>query len=190
MFNSNFADVVPSYTDILSSSTSLIEVPTTSVRLYTTTVASNLGGSSSGGTDAALCSTNLPTSMNIAITSAKLGDTVYLVASSNKNDDSFTSLSPKIKFGSQNFSIVTAFTMSKNSIEKESGGSYANSTFPISIPVALSNNAFVKGGTFYFQAVIFPALPPNTQWTNARFSELDQISISSAGCTSTSGSTY
>ena len=187
MFNSSFADVVPSYTDILSTSTSLIEVPATGVRLYT--VASNTGGSSYGGTDAALCSTKLPSSMNIVITGAKPGDTVYLVASSNKDDGSFNSLSTKIRLGSQNFSVVTSFTLAKNTLQ-ESGGSFANSTSPISIPVALSNNAFVQGGTFYFQAVIFPTLDASTVWQNARFSELDQITVSSAGCPSTSGSTY
>lgn len=186
MFNSSFADVVPSYTDILSKSATLIEVPATGVRLYT--VASNPSGSSYGGTDAALCSTNLPSSMNIVITGAKPGDTVYLVASSNKDDGSFNSLSTKIRLGSQNFSVVTSFTLAK-SIISENGGSYANATSPVSIPVALSNNAFVKGGTFYFQAVIFPDLNSQNIWEKALYSELDQITVSTAGCPSTSGST-
>jgi len=202
MFNSSFADVVPTYTDLLSNRATLIEVPATGVRLFsifkdnstssTSSSSSNIfDGSSYGGTDAdaALCSTNLPSSMNIVITGAKPGDTVYLVASSNKDDGSFASLSTKIRLGSQNFSVVTSFTLAK-SIISENGGSYANSTSPISIPIALSNNAFVKGGTFYFQAVIFPNLNSSNIWEKALYSELDQITVSNAGCPSTSGSTY
>ena len=205
MFNSSFADVVPSYTDILSNRATLIEVPATGVRLYSifkdnnnnnnnsSSSSSNLfGGSSYGGTDAdaVLCSTNLPTSMNIVITGAKPGDTVYLVASSNKEDGSFDSLNTKIRVGSKNFSVVTAFTLAKSTVLDENGGSYKNSTSPISIPIALSNNAFVKGGTFYFQAVIFPNLQSSNLWKEALYTELDQISVSTAGCPSTSGSTY
>jgi len=193
MFNSSFADVVPSYTDILSTTPSLIELPATGVRLYTTTVASNLGGSPYGGTangtDAALCSTSLPTTMNIVITGTKPGDTVYLVASSNKDDGAYSTLNAKVRVGSQNFSIVTSFALTKSALQ-ESGGSYSNSTSPISIPIAITNNAFIKGGIFYFQAVIFSTLDPSTMWTTARVSELDQISVSSSGCPSTYGSSY
>ncbi len=193
MFNSSFADVVPSYTDILSTSASLIELPATGVRLYSTTVASNLGGSSYGGTakgtDAALCSTSLPTTMNIVITGAKPGDTVYLVASSNKDDGAYTALNAKIRVGNNDFSIVTSFALANSAIQ-ESGGSYSKSTSPISIPIQLSNNSFIKKGIFYFQAVIFSTLDPLTMWTNARVSELDQITVSSAGCPSTYGSSY
>ena len=193
MFNSSFADVVPTYTDILSTTPSLIELPATGVRLYSTTVASNLGGSSYGGTakgtDAALCSTSLPTTMNIVITGAKPGDTVYLVASSNKDDGAYTALNAKIRVGNNDFSIVTSFALANSAIQ-ESGGSYSKSTSPISIPIQLSNNSFIKKGIFYFQAVIFSTLDPLTMWTNARVSELDQITVSSAGCPSTYGSSY
>lgn len=199
MFNTSFADVVPSYTDILSNRATLIEVPATGVRLYSifkdnnNNNSSNLfGGTSYGGADAdaALCSTKLPSSMNIVITGAKPGDTVYLVASSNKEDGSFDSLSTKIRLGSKNFSVVTSFTLARSTVLQENGGSYKNSTSPISIPVALSNNAFVQGGTFYFQAVIFPNLNSSNLWQEALYTELDQITVSTAGCPSTSGSTY
>jgi hypothetical protein len=131
--------------------------------------------------------------MNVVITGAKPGDIVYLAASSNKDDDAYTAYNAKVRLGNKNFTIVTSFSLNKSAIQ-ESGGNFSRSISPISIPVDLSklqeSNLF-NNGIFYFQAVIFSTGDPSTMWASARISELDQISVSAAGCRSTSdGSTY
>ena len=198
MMKTSFADVVPLYTEILSTSLSVIEIPTTGIRLNTTTLSASTStyGASSAYSDAAICSTSVPATMNVVITGGKPGDTIYLVASSNKDDGSFSALSSKVRVGMQDFIIVSSFTLGNSPIQ-ENGGNFSKSISPISIPVDLSklqqNNLF-NSGTFYFQAVIFSTLNPSTMWASVRVSELDQIAVSSAGCPSTSssygGSTY
>jgi hypothetical protein len=184
MINSSFADVVPSYTQVLSANVSLIEMPATGVRLNTIAASSTYGGA-----DAAICSTSVPQTMNIVITGAKPGDTVYLAASSNKDDGSLTGLSPKLRIGQQDFTIITSFSLNKSAIQ-EKAGNFSKSISPISIPVDLNklqqSNLF-NNGIFYFQAVIFSTGDSSTMWASARVSELDQISVSSTGCPSTYG---
>ncbi len=186
IINTSFADVVPLYTEVLSTSVSIIEIPATGVRLNTTSVSA---AASSTYSDAAICSTSMPATMNVVITGANPGNTVYLVASSNKDDGSFKSMSSKIRVGMHDFTIISSFSLSNSPIE-ENGGAFSKSISPISIPVDLNQlqqkNLF-NNGTFYFQAVIFSTLDPSTMWASARFSELDQISVSSAGCPSTYG---
>jgi hypothetical protein len=125
--------------------------------------------------------------MNVVITGAKPGDIVYLAASSNKDDDAYTAYNAKVRLGNKNFSIVTSFALTKSAFE-ENGGSFAKSISPISIPVDLNKleRNLLSSGTFYFQAIIF-STRESTMWASARVSELDQISVSSAGCASTYG---
>ncbi|MDO9140575.1 MAG: hypothetical protein Q7U38_09645 [Methylobacter sp.] len=189
--NSGFADVVPSYTDVLSANASIIEMPATGVRLYKVSEDVN----TYGGYDAALCSTAIPTTMNIVVTGAKPGNIVYLVASSNKDDGTFQALSPKIRIGSENFTIVSSFSLG-NITHGEEAGSFAESISPTSIPVDISKlqqkNLF-NNGKFYLQAVILSTWDEASMWQTARFSELDEVVVTMAGCPSNStygGSAY
>lgn len=181
--NNSFADVTPSYTEVLSKNVSVIEMPATGIRLMTTTTASTYGG-----TDASICSTTLPSTINIVVTGAHPGNTVYLAASSNKDDGAFHSLNSKIRVGSENFTVISSFSLANNPIQEEAG-SFSQSISPISIPVDIAKlqqkNLFANG-KFYIQAVIFASMDPETLWSNARISELDEIAVSTAGCSSTS----
>ncbi len=193
--NSSFADVVPSYTEVLSKNVSVIEMPATGVRLMSTTAASTYGGS-----DASICSTTLPSTINIVVTGANPGNTVYLAASSNKDDGAFQSLNSKVRLGADNFTVISSFTLGNSPIQEEAG-SFSQSTSPVSIPVDIAKlqqkNLFTHG-KFYIQAVIFPSTDPEILWSKARISELDEIIVSGTVCSSTStygnstygGSTY
>lgn len=195
MVNSSFADVVPTYTEILSENVSVIEAPATGVRLMTTTVsagASAYGGTGSsayGGTDAAICSTSMPTTMNVVVTGAHPGNTVFLVASSDKDDAFMQTFNPNIRVGTTNMTVVSSFSLGDNPITEEAGA-FSQSTSPISIPVDLSKlqlkNLF-SNGKFYLQAVVFSTMNQATMWQTARVSELDEIVVSTAGCPSTYG---
>lgn len=192
MINSSFADVVPTYTEALSESVSVIETPATGVRLMTTTVSAG-ASSTYGGTDAAICSTSMPTTMNVVITGAHPGNTVFLVASSDKDDSFMQTVNPNIRVGTVNMTIVSSFSLGDNPITEEAGA-FSQSTSPISIPVDLSKlqlkNLFTNG-KFYLQAVIFSTMNQSTMWQTARVSELDEIVVGTAGCPSTyGGSTY
>lgn len=188
MVNSSFADVVPTYTEVLSESVSVIEAPATGVRLMTTTVSA---GASSiyGGTDAAICSTSMPATMNVVITGAHPGNVVYLVASSTKDDAFMQSINSGIRIGTVDMTIVSSFSLGDNPITEEAGA-FSQSTSPISIPVDITRlqqkNLFTNG-KFYLQAVIFSTMNQSTMWQTARFSELDEIVVGTAGCPSTYG---
>jgi hypothetical protein len=186
MVNTSFADVTPTYTEVLSSNVSLIEMPVTGVRLNTTATSSTYGA------DAAICSTTTPTTMNVVVTGAKPGNLVYLVASSNKNDGSFSSVSSKILVGSQNFTVISAFQLS-DAVASQTASTFANAVAPISIPINIaslqSTTSLVATGTFYLQSVVFSKFD-STMWSTARFSELDTVVVSTAGCASTYGTSY
>lgn len=195
MNTNSFADVVPSYTEILSKNVSVIEIPATGIRLMATTTASTYGG-----TNASICSTTLPSTINVVVTGAHPGNTVYLAASSNKDDGAFQGLNSKIRVGSENFTVISSFTLANNPIQEEAG-TFSQSTSPISIPVDIAKlqqkNLFANN-KFYIQAVIFPSMEAESLWANARVSELDEIAVNTTGCSSTSaygdstygGSTY
>lgn len=186
---SSFADVVPAYTDILNPNVSVIETPATGLRLL------SVASSTYSGSDAALCSTAMPTTMNIVVTGAKPGNIVYLVASSNKDDGTFQYISPEIRIGSDNFTVVSSFSLGNNVHEQEAGN-FSESLSPVSIPVdihKLQQKNLFNSGKFYLQAVIFSTTEPSAMWQTARFSELDEIAVSAAGCPGNStygGSTY
>jgi hypothetical protein len=186
MVNTSFADVTPTYTEVLSSNVSLIEMPVTGVRLNTTATSSTYGA------DAAICSTTTPTTMNVVVTGAKPGNLVYLVASSNKDDGSLTSLSSKIRVGSQNLTVISAFQLS-DAVASQTASTFANAVAPISIPINIaslqSTTSLVATGTFYLQSVVFSKFD-STMWSTARFSELDTVVVSTAGCASTYGTSY
>ncbi len=187
--NNSFADATPSYQELLSENLSIIETPAEGVRLITTTTTP----SSYGGADAALCSTELPSTMNVVVTGVKPGDTVYLVASTNKDEGEFDFLSNQIRVGLENFTMVSSFT-SDGKVYEEEAGDFEQSIRPISIPVdvtKLEENGLLESDKFYLQAVIYPSSGSELLLDQGRFSELDEIQVSTEGCPSTYGdSTY
>ncbi len=185
MISSGFAaDAVPTYQDILNEDLSVIELPKDGVRLFAIgAVNDSYGGNS--GVSAAICDNNQPESMNIVITGAKSGDRVFLVASSSKDDGFFQHLNEQIRVGSENFTVISSFLMDHIELDEDTPGDATAALSPVSVPVnlaKLSENDLLNNGRFYVQAVIFSSLDAENIWEFARYSELDTIEVSSAGC--------
>ncbi|MFA7240306.1 MAG: hypothetical protein WC091_09345 [Sulfuricellaceae bacterium] len=195
MINSSMADVTPYYTELTSQHLNIIEQPTTGVKLLSTTASApsdSYGGQSYGGGEAAqLCNAPLPGVMNVVITGVKPNDTVYLVASSDKDSQANLAVSPQARIGTANMTLVSGFKFNAQETANEAS-SLAQTVSSVSVQVDMNKlqakNLFA-GGEFYLQAIIFPTVEPGTIWQQARFSELDKITVSSAGCTNMYGST-
>lgn len=193
MINNSMADVAPYYTELTSQNLSIIEQPATGVKLMTTTISasgSSYGGQSYGA-DAQVCNAPLPGLMNVVITGVRPNDTVYLVASSDKDSPANLAISPKARIGTSNMALVSGLKFAAQETANEAS-SLAQTVSSVSVQVDMNKlkakNLFT-GGTFYLQAIIFPTLDPATLWQQARFSELDAISVSSAGCSNAYGGT-
>lgn len=198
MINSSMADVTPYYTELTSQHLNIIEQPTTGVKLMTTTASApsdSYGGQSYGGGEAAqVCSAPLPGVMNVVITGVKPNDIVYLVASSDKDSQGNLAVSPQARIGTANMTLVSGFRF--NAQEAQEGANEASSlaqtVSAVSVQVDMNKlqakNLFANG-TFYLQAIIFPTMEAGSLWQQARFSELDKITVSSAGCSNMYGGT-
>lgn len=193
MINSSMADVTPYYTELMSQNLSIIEQPATGVKLMTTTtsVSGSSYGGQSYGADAQVCNAPLPGTMNVVITGVKPNDAVYLVASSDKDSPANLAVSPSARIGTANMTLVSGFKFNAQETANEAG-SLAQTVSSVSVQVDMNKlqakNLFANG-TFYLQAIIFPTMEPGTLWQQARFSELDAISVSSAGCSNMYGGT-
>ncbi|MDP2852091.1 MAG: hypothetical protein Q8O23_01665, partial [Gallionella sp.] len=104
MINNSMADVAPYYTELTSQNLSIIEQPATGVKLLTTTISAS---GSSYGADAQVCNAPLPGLMNVVITGVRPNDTVYLVASSDKDSPANLAISPKARIGTSNMALVS-----------------------------------------------------------------------------------
>ncbi|MBS4097293.1 MAG: hypothetical protein KGZ83_10720 [Sulfuricella sp.] len=190
--NNAQADAIPTYADVVTSKVSLIEQPATGVKLLTvagSSSSSTYGGSYSGG-DAAVCSTSMPSVMNVVLTGVKQSDVIYLAASADKDASVHLAVDNRIRVGSTNLTVITAFRMGGTALPGDDG-SLAQATSSVSIPVNLTklkNSGMFSGGKFYLQAFLFPTLDGANIWAQARVSELDEIAVSTVGCSSTYGS--
>lgn len=195
MINSSMADVTPYYTELTSQHLNIIEQPTTGVKLLSTTASApsdSYGGQSYGGGEAAqVCNAPLPGVMNVVITGVKPNDAVYLVASSDKDSPANLAVSPSARIGTANMTLVSGFKFNAQETASEAG-SLAQTVSAVSVQVDMNKlqakNLFA-GGEFYLQAIIFPTMEAGSLWQQARFSELDKITVSSAGCSNMYGGT-
>ena len=195
----SFADVTPTYTELLSSSLSIIETPATGIRLLTTTTSatsSSYGGTGYGG-DAMICNSTsaAPTTMNVVLTGLKNGDMVYLAASTAKDYANHLSLNPKLRIGNDNLVIISSFVVNHSPATQEASN-IANATAAISVPLNLSTlwlhsgYSIAEGSKFYLQAMAFAGGGTTSNWQTAKYSELDEITVTAQGCSSYGGSTY
>lgn len=204
--NSAQADVTPSYTDVMTGKATLIEQPAPGVKLLTISTSasssSTYGGSAytggstygGGGSDAAVCSAPLPSVMNVVVTGVKPGDNIYLVAAADKDAQLMLAYDSRLRIGTTKQTVIAAFRISGSDLGGMDNGAMAGSISSVSIPVDLNklkSRGLLDAGKFYLQAAMFPVLSGTGIFTQARFTELDEVSVSSAGCSSTyGGSTY
>lgn len=199
--NSSHADVMPSYTDVMTGKATLIEQPAPGVKLLTISTSassgstyggSTYGGSTYSGGDAAVCNAPLPAIMNVVVTGVKPGDNIYLVAASDKDAALMLAYDSRLRIGTTNQTVIAAFRISSSNLGGEESA-MAGSISSVSIPVDMNKlqaKGLLTSGKFYLQAAMFPVLSGTGVFTQARFTELDEVSVSTAGCSTTYGSTY
>lgn len=211
------ADMTPSYLELTSTNINIMEIPFPGmVRLLTTTTpaASSTEG---GSTSAMLCGTGLtdptalpssptptcatgvtcdtvptnPQLLNVVVTGLKNGDVVYLAASTAKDSSALLGLNPSMRIGMDN--LVSTSGVVFNSAPAQPGTTIntQDGTGTMTVPIDLTtlqskNYAFTENSKFYLQAV---AIPPGASWDGARYSELDEIVVSSQACSYGGGST-
>jgi len=176
-----YADYTPTFTDAINSTFTQIQVPQTSAVLL-----NSLGSSTYGTFGAAqICSNKLPTApsnMSVVLTGLLPGDTVFVATATSTGGNE--SINPKIKIGTQKL-----FTPVITSVSGPVG-----STINLTVNLSLSDlirqgYQITQGGTFYIQSVAFPVGSISTDgymnWSKARVTELDVISVGSCSVYST-----
>lgn len=195
MINSSIADVTPYYTELTSQQVNVIELPSNGVRLLSTTAAAPgdsyaVGLSyAGGGTAAQICNAPLPGVMNVVVTGVRPNDAVYVVASTDKDSPENLNVSPQARIGTGNLTLVSGFKFSAQETANDAS-TLAQTVSAVSVQVDMNKlkaKNLLSGGVFYLQAIVFPSLEPGTIWQQAKFSELDAIAVSSAGCSNTYG---
>jgi hypothetical protein len=181
-----FADVTPTFSELTSSSVSVIEQPVANqVRLLTTTAGAPYGSAS--GSAAYACSSPLPSTMNVVVTGLQTGEQVYLVASTAKDTGEFAALNSSIRVGNAHLTIIAAFTVNNATIAADASDITrlkSTATVPLDLNRLASHGFNVSNGSvFYLQAVAFPSVSdPVAFWAQARVSELDEIKVTTQGC--------
>lgn len=185
------ASVNLSYTDILNSQVTQIELPVTNqVRLDimgNASASSTYGGNTDGA--ATLCSdTAVPSEMTLVVTGLKNGDQVFVATAVSSGGNEH--LDVRTKIGSNKLQVpITAVATAPS-----------NGTVAMSLPLnltALQNAGYAMnvGSKFFVQTFVFPSgsyVNGNFDWSKARISEMDAITVGScnAGSYGSYGSTY
>lgn len=175
------AEIQPSYTDILSTQITQIQVPVNNqVKLDSLGGVSSTYGTSYGG--ATICSEAGVSQLSVVITGLRDGETAVLLTSTAMGG--LESYNAEIKVGAANLMVPVYTEISAP----------ANGTVTLSVPIDLTRMtqngySLAQGGQFYMQSIALPrgsVTPLN--FSNARVSELDVVSISS--CSTYGGSAY
>jgi hypothetical protein len=188
LMQNSLANYAPSFNDVMNTNISQIEVPVDNV-VNLISLGSSPYGSTAGVNGAAqICSEQLPTSptkMSLVLTGLLPGDTLFIATATSLGGNE--SLNANVKIGTQKLlvPVVSTVTGPANSV--------INVTLSLNLNDLISKGYNIaKGGTFYLQSVAFPAGAVSstgvTDWSKARISKLDVITI--GPCVSTYGSTY
>lgn len=184
------AAITPTYTDVLSTQVTQIELPVTNQvqlnSLGSASASSAYGGNTDGS--ATLCSDSAVTSqMTLVVTGLKNGDQVFVATSVTSGGNE--GLDARAKIGTGNLQIPVSAVATAPT----------NATVAMSVPLdltALKNSGYAMtiGSKFYVQTFVFPSgsvLNGSFDWTKARISEMDVISVGScnAGTYGSYGST-
>lgn len=189
------ADVLPSYYELTSTNVNIMEMPVTgAVRLLTTTTPAGSSSSYGSSSSAMLCNTapTSPTTLNVVVTGLKNGDTVFLAASTSKDSSALLALSPNMRVGMDNLVSTAGVTFNSASAQAGTTINSQDGTGTMTVPIDLRilqgrNYAFTENSKFYIQAV---AVAPGASWGGARYSELDEVIVSSQACSTYGGTTY
>jgi hypothetical protein len=104
-------------------------------------------------------------------------------------------LNTKLRIGNDNLVIISSFVVNHSPATQEASN-IANATAAISVPLNLSTlwlhsgYSIAEGSKFYLQAMAFANGGTTTNWQTAKYSELDEITVTTQGCSSYGGTTY
>ncbi len=172
----------PSYTDILNPQVTQIELPVSGkVNLNT------LGSDIYNGSVTLCTNTGVTNEISLVVTGLRNGDLVYVLASTDLGGNE--ALNPRIRIGNQNITIPVII----NGVVAPEG-----STVAVSVPLNLSQLStkgfsLNSGSTFYLQTVVLPSTAfvlGRIEWSAARVSEVDALSVSSCSTYGPHGGFY
>lgn len=136
-----------------------------------------------GGTTAAqICATgaNAADTLNVVVTGVSSGETVYLMASQDKDNNQLASFFPGWRLGNTNLRFLAAFDYQTSVIVSDAGNLH-NAVGAVSVPVDLAQLNLIEGERIYLQAAVGNRTPDGN-FANIRFSELDQVEVSANSC--------
>lgn len=170
----SFADAATDFVlDMLTTKMTVLERSAPGIRVNSEHEAVTLSS------DVIICNNPLPKTMNVVVTGAQQGQTLYLVASSDKDYSPYLALNSKLRIGINNQVFITVAQINNTPLPGDSGV-ITQATSAISIPVDLNKLAaagLMNGDKFYLQAALFPTLSGPDMWNLATYSELDTIFV-------------
>ncbi|MDP2793531.1 MAG: hypothetical protein Q8O25_05520 [Sulfurisoma sp.] len=180
------ATVTPGYSDMISTNLSIIEMPSgDGIQLNSITSDAGIATSPYGTSSyaASMCTNfSLPSNMSMVVTGVMPGDTVYVVAASDKNDSLHIQADSRLTVGRQNLTILGIVGSAGSQIP------FSASQIRSSIVLDVSSSSLTRlavGGRFYIQAVVASGTG------QFRFSELDEIAVGTCqASTYGTGTTY
>lgn len=190
-----YAQYNPSFNDALNQNLTQIQVPQPSAVILNSIGSPAYGSNNTSlNGSAQICSNKLPSSpanLSVVLTGLQPNDTIFIATATSQGGNE--SLNSKIKLGTQRLYVAMTSLVS--------GPKGSTLSLTMSIPITdLIKQGYpissVGGGTFFMQSIAFPSGSVNSNgimdWSKARVSELDTISVApcSVYSTNTYGSTY
>ncbi|MDN3577366.1 hypothetical protein QWZ03_11375 [Chitinimonas viridis] len=171
----NNGPVTPSYTDITTGVLTLVELPQAGKFQLESTAY---------GVVPTICVNAGATAMSTVVTGVQRGDQVFIAASSDKDDPAFLALNSQLRVGQQNFTLLAQFRHDGTDLAAPVGATTSTSTASITFSINLTELASrglvgIKGTKFYLQAMVWPKSADGSDWSQFRYSELDEITVDS-----------
>ncbi|WP_374348962.1 hypothetical protein [Chitinimonas sp.] len=183
------AAIPPDYNDFTTTKLTLLEIPSGSVAL-------SQGGPYGAGGGATVCvGGGIPEKMSVVVTGVRPGDTVWVLASQDKDDVNLQGLSQDLHIGLNGVTMASVFSHQQATALAQAsvpGEQVSAVTVSIKLNDLAARGISLKAGSkFYMQAVIEPQGQSGgsgaAYWKALRYSELDEITISASGGSSSYG---
>lgn len=179
------AAVLPTYDQLITDKLTLVELP----KAGEIELGSAYGANAYGDGLVMLCSGKNPQIMSTVLTGLRDGSQVFLAAATDRDDSFHLSVSPKLRLGRQNLTVITSFTYGVTPRAEDAAdvrAGHGTVTVPINLD-KLRAKGFptTLNSVFYLQALVIPN--GVTDWNQFAYSELDQVKVQACGTTYGSG---
>lgn len=178
----NAQALTPTFSDVVSSRLSQVQLPVASQ------IQLNALGNSVYDGSAVICSDARAVSnkMDIVLTGLQDQDMVFVFTSTNTGG--YQQLNPSLKIGSGNLAIPNTIAV------RAAGSSNVSASISLDLDgLRAKGYNLTKGSKFYMQTVVFPAaalLGGQYDFSKAKYSELDVVSVDACAPVNPYGSTY